>query len=433
MAQLGWARADPLARNPFRFFTRLGPGLITGAADDDPSGIATYSQAGAGFGPNMLWTVALTYPLMVAVQLISARIGRVTGKGLAANLLGVFPRPVVLLLVGLLFVANSINIGADIAAMGAACQLVLGFGGKVFTVALAAASLVLQLFVPYHRYVKVLKWLTLALFAYVGVVFTVQIDWSEVLARTVLPHLKLDAAAVTMIVAVFGTTISPYLFFWQSSEEVEELATAHELDLLDEKPAEAREQLKRMAFDTFVGMALSNSVAFFIILTTAVTLHAAGQTDIQTSAEAAEALRPIAGPLAFGLFSAGIIGTGLLAVPVLAGSSAYAVAETFGWKSGLENQPWAARGFYAVIGAGMIAALAVVFSPIDPIKALFWSAVVNGVISVPIMAAMMVVASRGKQMGVFVATPAQKLFGWTATLVMAIAVLAMAASVLTGS
>jgi Mn2+/Fe2+ NRAMP family transporter len=254
-----------------------------------------------------------------------------------------------------------------------------------------------------------------------------------VLARTVLPHLKLDAGAVTMIVAVFGTTISPYLFFWQSSEEVEELAAAHEPDLLDEKPAEAREQLKRMAFDTFVGMALSNLVAFFIILTTAVTLHAAGQTDIQTSAEAAEALRPIAGPLAFGLFSAGIIGTGLLAVPVLAGSSAYAVAETFGWTSGLENQPWAARGFYAVIGAGMIAALAVVFSPIDPIKALFWSAVVNGVISVPIMAAMMVVASRGKQMGVFVATPAQKLFGWTATLVMAIAVLAMAASVLTGS
>ena len=413
-------------QNPFRFFNRLGPGLITGAADDDPSGIATYSQAGAQFGVNMLWTVALTYPLMVAVQLISARIGRVTGKGLAANLLGVFPRPAVMGLVALLFIANTVNIGADIAAMGAASELVLGWGARTFTVVLALGSLGLQLFVPYHRYVKVLKWLTLALFAYVGVIFTVHIDWPQVLTRTVLPDLKLNEAAVTVIVAVFGTTISPYLFFWQSSEEVEDLAAEHQPDLLDEQPAEAREQLERMGFDTFVGMALSNIVAFFIILTTAVTLHANGVTDIQTSAQAAQALKPIAGPLAFGLFSLGIIGTGLLAVPVLAGSSAYAVAETFGWKSGLEKQPWQEPRFYAVIVAGMVIALGVVFSPLDPIKALFWSAVVNGVISVPIMAAMMVVASRRKQMGVFVTTPAQKLFGWAATLVMAVAVVTMA-------
>jgi NRAMP (natural resistance-associated macrophage protein)-like metal ion transporter len=413
-------------QNPFRFFNRLGPGLITGAADDDPSGIATYSQAGAQFGVNMLWTVALTYPLMVAVQLISARIGRVTGKGLAANLLGVFPRPAVMGLVALLFIANTINIGADIAAMGAASELVLGWGARTFTVVLALGSLGLQLFVPYHRYVKVLKWLTLALFAYVGVIFTVHIDWPQVLTRTVLPELKMNEAAVTVIVAVFGTTISPYLFFWQSSEEVEDLAAEHRPDLLDEQPAEAREQLDRMGFDTFVGMALSNIVAFFIILTTAVTLHANGVTDIQTSAQAAQALKPIAGPLAFGLFSLGIIGTGLLAVPALAGSSAYAVAETFGWKSGLEKQPWQEPRFYAVIVAGMVIALGVVFSPLDPIKALFWSAVVNGVISVPIMAAMMVVASRRKQMGVFVTTPAQKLFGWAATLVMAVAVITMA-------
>jgi len=412
-------------RNPFRFFTRLGPGLITGAADDDPSGIATYSQAGAQFGVNMLWTVAFTYPLMVAVQLISARIGRVTGKGLAANLLEVFPRPGVIGLVALLFVANTVNIGADIAAMGAASELVLGWGAKTFTVALALVSLGLQLFVPYHRYVKVLKWLTLALFAYVGVIFTVHIDWPQVLTRTVLPRLTLNEAAVTVIVAVFGTTISPYLFFWQSSEEVEDLAAEHQPDLLDEKPDEARDELQRMGFDTFVGMALSNLVAFFIILTTAVTLHANGVTDIQTSAQAAQALKPIAGPLAFGLFSLGIIGTGLLAVPVLAGSSAYAVAETFGWKSGLEKQPWQEPRFYAVIAAGMVIALGVVFSPLDPIKALFWSAVVNGVISVPIMAAMMVVASRRKQMGVFVTTHVQKLFGWTATLVMAVAVITM--------
>jgi Mn2+/Fe2+ NRAMP family transporter len=284
--------------------------------------------------------------------------------------------------------------------------------------------------VPYHRYVKVLKWLTLALFAYVGAAFTVHIDWAEVLTRTVMPHLTLDTAAVTVIVAVFGTTISPYLFFWQSSEEVEDLAAEHRPDLLDEEPAEAREDLSRMGFDTFVGMAFSNVVAFFIILTTAVTLHAAGARDIQTSAQAAQALKPLAGPFAFWLFSAGIIGTGLLAVPVLAGSSAYAVAETFGWKSGLENQPWQARGFYAVITAGMLIALGVVFSPLDPIKALFWSAVVNGVISVPIMAAMMVVASRRKQMGVFVATPMQRLFGWAATVVMAVAVFAMSVSAL---
>jgi Mn2+/Fe2+ NRAMP family transporter len=274
--------------------------------------------------------------------------------------------------------------------------------------------------------VKGLKWLSLALFAYVGVIFTVHIEWAEVLTRTVLPHLKLDETAITVIVAVFGTTISPYLFFWQSSEEVEDLEAENQPDLLDEKPAEAREQLERMGFDTVVGMALSNLVAFFIILTTAVTLHANGVTDIQTSAQAAQALKPIAGPLAFALFSLGIVGTGLLAVPVLAGSSAYAVGETFGWNCGLENQPLQARGFYAVIVAGMVLALGVVFSPLDPIKALFWSAVVNGVISVPIMAAMMVVASRRKQMGRYVATNAQKLFGWAATLVMAVAVIAMA-------
>jgi Mn2+/Fe2+ NRAMP family transporter len=400
--------------------------LITGASDDDPSGIGTYSQAGAQLGYGIGWTMLLTFPLMAAIQEISARVGRVTGHGIAGNACRHYSPLLLNLVVALLFIANTINIGADIAAMGAAGELVLGRGAKTFTVVLALGSLGLQLFVPYHRYVKVLKWLTLALFAYVGVIFTVHIDWAQVLTHTLLPDVRFDESTVTVIVAVFGTTISPYLFFWQSSEEVEDLAAEHRPDLLDEKPAEAREQLDRMGFDTFVGMALSNLVAFFIILTTAVTLHANGVTDIQTSAQAAQALKPIAGPLAFGLFSLGIIGTGLLAVPVLAGSSAYAVAETFGWKSGLEKQPWQERGFYAVIVAGMVIALGVVFSPLDPIKALFWSAVVNGVISVPIMAAMMIVASRRKQMGRFVATPAQRLFGWAATLVMAVAVIAMA-------
>ncbi len=404
---------------------RLGPGLITGAADDDPSGIATYSQAGAQFGLNMLWTVAFTYPLMVAIQLISARIGRVTGAGLGANLRRVFPAPLVGGLVALLFVANTINIGADIAAMGAAAHLMTGWSSGLFTVLFALGSLVLQLFVPYHRYVRVLKWLTVALFAYVGVVFTVQIDWPKVIAHTLSPEIDFTGPALTVIVAVFGTTISPYLFFWQSSEEVEELEVHHEADLLHESRRRAEQQLSRIRWDTFTGMAFSNLVAFFIILTTAVTLHAEGVTDIQTSAQAAEALRPIAGPLAFALFSLGIIGTGLLAVPVLAGSAAYAVGEANGWRTGLEHSPWEAKGFYAVIAAAMLLAIGVVFSPLDPIRTLFWSAVLNGVISVPIMAAMMVVASRREEMGRYVATTGQRVFGWAATGVMALAVVAM--------
>ena len=405
---------------------RLGPGLITGAADDDPSGVASYSQAGAQFGLNMLWTVAFTYPLMVAIQLISARIGRVTGAGLAANLARVFPRPVVAALVALLFVANTVNIGADVAAMGAAAELVVGRGATAFTIGFALLSLLLQLFVPYHAYVRVLKWLTLALFAYVGVVFTVRIDWAEVVARTFVPHLVLDGAALTVIVAVFGTTISPYLFFWQSSEEVEDLRLSHERDLRHAGPAEARAELTRIRWDTYVGMAFSNLVAFFIMLTTAVTLHQGGLTEIQTTAEAATALRPIAGDLAFLLFSLGVIGVGLLAVPVLAGSAAYAVAEAFGWETGLERWPWQARGFYAVIVVAMVLALAVVFSPLDPIRALFWSAVVNGVISVPIMGAMMIVVTRRDEMGAYVAPLGQRVFGWAATAVMALAVLGMA-------
>lgn len=423
-------RQDPDADSGQLLLRRLGPGLITGAADDDPSGIATYSQAGAQFGLNMLWTVAFTYPLMVAIQLISARIGRVTGAGLGANLRRVFPASIVAILVALLFVANTINIGADIAAMGAAAHLITGWSAAAFTVLFALGSLALQLFVPYHRYVRLLKWLTLALFAYVGVVFTVHIDWPRVLARTLSPEIKLTGPVLTVIVAVFGTTISPYLFFWQSSEEVEELEAHHEADLLHETTRRAEAQLARIRWDTFTGMAFSNLVAFFIILTTAVTLHEAGVTDIQTSAQAAEALRPIAGPLAFALFALGIVGTGLLAVPVLAGSAAYAIGEARGWKTGLEHSPWEARGFYAVIVAAMLLAIGVVFSPLDPIRTLFWSAVLNGVISVPIMAAMMIVASRRQEMGRYVATTSQRLFGWTATGVMALAVAAMFAFML---
>lgn len=413
---------DPALPTP-KVLRTLGPGLITGAADDDPSGIATYSQAGAQFGLNMLWTVVLTYPLMVAIQSISARIGRVTGHGLSTNLARVFPGWLVMSLVALLFIGNAINIGADLAAMGAAARLVTGWNEHALTIGFAIVSLGLQIFVPYHRYVKLLKWLTMALFAYVAVVFTVKIDWAQVALHTVWPQLP-KSGWIVVVVAVFGTTISPYLFFWQSSEEVEDEQAKGEAPLIED-PTDAPDELERIRWDTLVGMGVSNLIAFFIILTTAVTLHAHGVTDIQTSAQAAEALRPVAGELAFFLFAAGIVGTGLLAVPVLAGSVGYALGELRGWKCGLEHKPTEAKAFYAVIAVAVVTGLVVDYSGLDPIKALFWSAVINGVISVPIMAAMMVVASRKAQMGDFVATPAQKVFGWLATIVMAAAVIGM--------
>jgi Mn2+/Fe2+ NRAMP family transporter len=406
-------------------FKRVGPGIITGAADDDPSGIATYSQAGAQFGLNMLWTVVLTWPLMVAVQSISARIGRVTGRGLAANLAEVFPRRIVGLLVACLFIANTVNIGADLSAMGAAAQLVLGGNRHLFTVGFAVVSLLAVVLVPYHRYVGYLKWLTFSLFAYVGVVFTVQIDWLAVLQGVVLPRFAVTAESLTLVVAVFGTTISPYLFFWQSSEEVEEEEADPDAGPLIDHPEQAPRELTRIGWETWLGMGLSNLVAFFIILTTAVTLHASGQTDIQTSEQAAAALKPAAGEWSFMLFSLGIIGTGLLAIPVLAGSAAYAVGEIRGWRTGLERKPREAAPFYIVLGGAILLGVGIDFTPLDPIKALFWSAVLNGIITVPVMAAMLVVASRPKQMGAFVATIGQRVLGWTATAVMAAAAVAM--------
>jgi Mn2+/Fe2+ NRAMP family transporter len=404
---------------------RLGPGLITGAADDDPSGIATYSQAGAQFGLNMLWSIVVAYPLMVAVQVVSARIGRTTGKGLAANLLDVLPQYVVVALALCLFVANTINIGADIAAMGAAAQLLAGGGATAFTVFAAATSLLLQVFVPYHAYVKYLKWLTLVLFAYVGVVFAVHINWLDVAVHVVAPKVEFSAAWITVVVAVFGTTISPYLFFWQTAEEIEDMELKQQPDLRHMTRPAARHQLRRMSIDTFTGMAISDIIAFFIILTTAVTLNRTGVTDIQTSAQAADALRPIAGEFAFLLFSLGIIGTGFLAVPVLAGSTGYAVAEAFGLPKGLEKKPGEAKTFYGVIIAAMLIALSSIWMPIDPIKMLFWSAVINGVVSVPILAAMMMVARSRHQMGSYVANPWQRILGWSAAVVMLLAVIGM--------
>jgi NRAMP (natural resistance-associated macrophage protein)-like metal ion transporter len=407
------------------WFAKLGPGLITGAADDDPSGIATYSQAGAQFGFNVLWTVLLTYPLMVGIQVVSARIGRVSGHGLATNLRRHYPRWLLYGTVILLLVANTINIAADLTAMGAAVNLLVGGPTRLYTVVLGAFSLVLQVFVPYHRYVRVLKWLTLALFAYVGVIFSVQIPWATVALRTIVPHGSWNASYITTIVAVFGTTISPYLFFWQASQEVEELHPKAGQQALTKAPSQGPANLKRIRLDTSIGMAFSNAIAFFIILTTAVTLHAHNITDIQTSAQAASALKPIAGEFAFLLFSSGIIGTGLLALPVLAGSAAYAMAGTFRWKNSLSLEPQLAKRFYGIIALATVVGLALGFTSIDPIKALFWSAVINGVTSVPIMVLMMLMASNAKVMGKFVIALPLRVVGWLATGVMGAAVIAM--------
>lgn len=404
---------------------KLGPGLITGAADDDPSGIATYSQAGAQFGPNMLWTVFLTYPLMVGIQIISAKIGRVSGHGLASNMRLHYPAWLLYLVVGLLLVANTINIAADVSAMGESLSLLTGGPAQPYAAGLGIISLLLQMFIPYSRYVRLLKWLTLGLLAYVATVFVVEVPWAQAVEHTLLPHLSWTPEYLTTVVAVFGTTISPYLFFWQASEEVEELRAKPTSRPLNEAPEQARSNFRRIRLDTIIGMGFSNLVAFFIILTAAVTLHVHGVTDIQTSAQAAAALEPIAGHFAFLLFSAGIIGTGLLAVPVLAGSAAYAMAGAFNWKNGLEYAPGAARKFYAIIAVATLGGIGLCFTPIDPIKALYWSAVINGVISVPIMVVMMLMASRREIMGQFVIGPRLRIAGWLATGMMGAAVLAM--------
>jgi len=414
--------------NKQSLWARLGPGLITGAADDDPSGIATYSQVGAGFGYAILWTAFFTFPLMVGIQTVSARIGRVTGKGLAANIRRHYPPWLLYGIVVLLLIANTINIAADIGAMGAALKLLIGGPAHWYAIAFGLVSLVLQVFVPFPRYAPILKVLTLALLAYVATVFVVEVPWTEVFYRTIMPSLSLKADYVVAVVAVFGTTISPYLFFWQASQEVEDQRAAAGEEPLITAPKQARAQLQRIKIDTYIGMGFSNLVAFFIMLTAVVTLHLHGTTDIQTSAQAAQALRPLAGDFAFALFSAGIVGTGLLAVPILAGSAAYAVAETFNWRTGLGLRLLQARGFYTIVIIATILGVALNFTPIDPIKALFWSAVLNGVVAVPIMAVMMLMAARVDIMGPFVVTRRHTVIGWLATATMAFVVLAMLAT-----
>jgi NRAMP (natural resistance-associated macrophage protein)-like metal ion transporter len=403
---------------------QLGPGLITGAADDDPSGIATYSQAGAQFGFGMLWTVVFTLPLMAAIQIVSARIGYVTGRGLASNIKRAFPRPVLLAVVGLLVAANTLNIAADFAAMAEALQLIAGGSTHVYVITFGLASLVLQVFLRYSTYVRWLKWLTLSLLSYLAVAFLVHVDIVDVGRRVLHPDVVWGKDALLMVVAVFGTTISPYLFFWQAAQEMED---KREGPGEPHTPSEVRHHLRRIKWDTNIGMTFSNLIAFFIILSTGATLHAAGVTQIETSAQAAQALRPLAGEYAFALFALGIIGTGMLAVPVLAGSAAYAVAEAIGWEGSLSLrlEKGEGRGFYAVVAAAMVGGIALGFTPMSAVQELFWSAVLNGVVAVPIMGVMMLLASRPGVMAGHPIGPRLRRLGWTATAVMAAAVAAL--------
>jgi Mn2+/Fe2+ NRAMP family transporter len=415
--------ADKTAR--FGFLKILGPGLITGASDDDPSGIATYSQVGAQFGFGMAWIMIVSYPLMAAIQEISGRIGRVTGHGIAGNIRKHYSVWLLRFIVGLLLIANAINLGADLGGMGDALKLLIGGSAKLYVVLFAVGCATLEIFSSYNRYVAILKWSTLSLFAYVATVLVVHVSWADVGRAIVMPPISLSKDYIVAIVAVLGTTISPYLFFWQSSEEAEDERTTDGDEPLMDVPAQAPRQLRRIKIDTYFGMAVSNIIALFIIITTAATLNAHGVTDIQTSAQAAQALKPVAGVFAFAVFAAGIIGTGLLAIPVLAGSAAYAVGEALDWPTGLGRKPREAKAFYGVVAFATFIGIGINFTSIDPIKALFWSAVLNGVVAVPLMIVMMLMVMKPKVMGEFTLSRSLQAMGWLSTAVMAITVVAM--------
>ncbi|WP_397590166.1 NRAMP family divalent metal transporter [Sphingorhabdus sp.] len=400
------------------FLSRLGPGLITGAADDDPSGIGTHSQVGAQFGYGLSWTFLFSFPLMVAIQEVAAQIGRVTGAGIARNLRRHYPRPLLVLMVGLLLIANIVNLGADLAAMGAAVGLLIGGPLWLYTLLFGAFCVIVEVWLSYERYASVLKWATLSLFAYVAVVIVAHVPWGEALTSLVVPRIEYTGAYATAVVAILGTTISPYLFFWQASQEIEE-QKLHKAKPLCITPKDAGPELKRIRIDTLTGMGFSSIVSLAIVFATAATLHANGVRDIETSAQAAEALRPIAGNFAFALFALGIIGTGLLAVPVLAGSAAYAVTEMFGIASSLDAQPTKARLFYGTIAVTTMLGVSLQYVGIDPARALYWAAVVNGVLAAPLMVMMMLIVRNPRAMGRLTLGPRATITGWFATLVMA--------------
>ncbi len=399
---------------------RLGPGLITGAADDDPSGIGTYSQIGAQFGYGMSWTLLYSLPFMTVIQDVAAQIGAVTGRGIAANLRRHYPRPLLWAAVVLLLAANVINLGADLSAMGAVTQTLLGGQIVVYTIAFGLVCLLLETFLSYRRYSAVLKFTTLSLFAYVAVVFAVHVPWGQAIKEVLVPHIERTTAFPTGFVAILGTTISPYLFFWQAAQEIEEEKRSHSKPLYV-SPAKAGPEMARIRQDTLVGMTFSNIIAIFIVFAAAATLNANGVTTIQTAAEAAEALRPVAGRFAYLLFALGIIGTGLLAVPVLAGSAAYAVSEMFGRPASLDSKPNRARLFYGTIATTTLAGALMQYAGVNPVRALYWSAVINGLLAAPLMALMMLIVTNPRAMGHLTLGPRQTILGWAATAVMVVA------------
>jgi len=425
------ASSDPdLVKQPEKpkLLQVMGPGLITGASDDDPSGIATYSQVGAQFGYGLAWTLPFSYPLMVAIQEISARIGRVTGVGIAGNLRRHYPSSVASLIVLVLLVATIINLGADLGAMGAGLKLLVPGPQLLYVVLFGLLSAGLEIFTRYSRYVSVLKWLCLSLFAYVICAFVVKIPWLEVAHQVIAPPVALTNDYLMAIVAVLGTTISPYLFFWQAEQEVEDEREDRRAKPLLRAPWQARREFARIRLDTIIGMLISNAIAFFILVTTAATLHAHGITNINTAADAAEALRAVAGPFTFVVFAAGMIGTGMLALPVLAGSAAFAVGELFRWPVGLAKRPHRAKAFYGVIAAATLIGVGLNFTPIDPVKALYWSAVLNGLAAVPVMIIMMHLTHRKTIMGTFTLPVALSVLGWISTAVMGLAAVALIVS-----
>jgi Mn2+/Fe2+ NRAMP family transporter len=412
------------AATPHRRSVRriLGPGLVTGASDDDPSGIGTYSQAGAQFGYGLLWTLLFSYPLMVAIQEISARIGRITGAGIAANLCRQQPMWLARALVGSLAIANVVNLGADLGAMGAALKLLLPGPLLLYVCMFAVASTVLEVFVGYERYAAMLRWLCLSLLSYVACALVGDISWSQVARALTWPRISAEPGYAMAVVAILGTTISPYLFFWQAQEEVE--TNQGRTPRLRDGPV-ARSEFRRIHLDTVIGMGLSNVIAVCIVITTASALHAHGQTTIETAAQAAAALRQVAGRFTFVVFALGIVGTGVLAVPVLAGSAAYAVGESLSWRVGLSHPPHRARAFYGAIAVATALGCALNFTPINPIRALYWSAVLNGVVAVPVMVAMMSLSARPAVMGALTLPVPLRWLGWAATAAMACAVVVM--------
>lgn len=412
------------------FLQRLGPGLITGASDDDPSGIGTYSQAGAQLGFGIGWTMLFTYPLMAAIQEISGRIGRVTGHGIAGNVCRNFPAPVIWSMIVLLFIANTINVAADLGAMGDALKLLIGGPGTLYVVLFGAVSVIAQIFFKYERYVAILKWLTLVLLSYVIALFLAKVPWGEALKGLLIPKIEWNGPFLTTLVAILGTTISPYLFIWQSSQEAEEQRIDPDKKPLKREPEKEDEEVERIRIDTIVGMAVSNVIAIAIIMTTAATLHASGKTDIESSAQAAEALRPVAGALAELIFALGIIGTGLLAIPVLAGSTAYAIGEGRKWPVGLSRKPKEAVAFYGVLALSVVLGVGLNFTALDPIKALYWSAVINGILAAPIMTVMMLLVQRKSVMGDLMISGPVYWLGWVATAAMFMCIIGMACSMI---